>query len=284
MNAHRDEFPVELMARVLEVSRTGFYAWLKHQPGPRQEERSRFDAEVLAEFEKAKKCYGSIRIMEALHKRGRSCNRKRVTRSLKRQGLRARPPRKYVVTTDSKHSFPIVPNLLERNFSADYPDLKYVSDITYLPCLQGWLYLVVFIDLFSRRVVGWYVSHSLKHDTVLAAFYRAVGLRGSLRGLILHSDRGVQYCCGGFTDVMRLNGVVQSMSRKGDCWDNAVAESFFANLKREMLGNYVFFDLEDAQRRLFEFIEVFYNRQRLHSALGYVSPVEFEELRWQKCA
>jgi len=284
MNSHRDEFPVELMARVLDVSRTGFYAWLKRQPSARQEERARFDAEVQIEFEKSKERYGSIRITRALHRRGRSCDRKRVVRSLKRQGLRARRPRKFVATTDSQHSFPVARNLLKRNFSADYPDQKYVSDITYLPCLQGWLYLAVFIDLFSRRVVGWCVSHSLKHDTVLAAFYRVVRLRGSVRGVIVHSDRGVQYCCGGFTDVMKLNGVIQSMSRKGDCWDNAVAESFFAILKREMLGNYVFLDLEDAQRRLFEYIEVEYNRQRLHSALGYVPPVEFEELRWQKSA
>jgi transposase InsO family protein len=284
MNANRDEFPVELMARALDVSRTGFYAWLKRKPSIRQQEQVLFDAEVHEEFDKSKGRYGRERVARALRRRGRSCNRKRVARSLKRQGLRARQPRKFVATTDSQHSFPVAPNILERNFSADYPDQKYVSDITYLPCLQGWLYLAVFIDLFSRRVVGWCVSHSLKHDTVLVAFYRAVGIRGSLRGLIVHSDRGVQYCCGGFADVMKLNGVIQSMSRKGDCWDNAVAESFFAILKREMLGDYVFLDVEDAQRRLFEFIELEYNRQRLHSALGYVPPVEFEELRWQKSA
>lgn len=284
MNEHRDEFPVELMARVLDVSRAGFYSWLKRQPSLRKKEQAHFDAEVRSEFEQSKERYGTIRITRALHRRGRSCDKKRVTRSLRRQGLNVRRPKKFVATTDSKHSYPVAPNLLERNFSAEYPDQKWVGDITYLPCLQGWLYLAVFIDLFSRRIVGWCVSHSLKHDTALAAFYRAVWLRGFVRGLILHTDRGVQYCCGGFTDVMKLNGVVQSMSRKGDCWDNAVAESFFAILKREMLGNYVFLDLADAQRRLFEFIEVDYNRHRLHSALGYVPPVEFEEVRWQKSA
>ncbi len=284
MNAHRDEFPVELMARALDVSRTGYYVWLKREPSPRQKEQVLFDAEVRNTFEQSKGHYGRERVTRALRRKGRTCNKNRVARSLKRQGLRARQPRKFVVTTNSKHSFPVAENLLNRNFTAERLNQKLVSDITYLPCLQGWLYLAVFIDLFSRRVVGWCVSHSLKHDTVLTAFYRAVGERGSVRGTILHTDRGVQYCCGGFTEVMRLNGVVQSMSRKGDCWDNAVAESFFAILKREMMGDYVFIDEEDGRRRLFEFIEVEYNRQRLHSALGYVPPVEFEELKLQKCA
>lgn len=284
MRTNQKDFPVERMAQVLGVSRAGYYAWLRRKPSSREQEQTFFDTEVRAEFEKSKRRYGSIRITRALHRRGRSCDRKRVARSLKRQGLRARRSRKFVATTDSRHSFPVAQNLLGRNFEADAPNQKWVSDITYLPCLQGWLYLAVFIDLFSRRVVGWRVSHSLKHDMVLAAFYRAIGARGPVHGLILHSDRGVQYCCGGFTGAMKLHGVVQSMSRKGDCWDNAIAESFFAILKREMLGDYVFVDLADAQQRLFEFIEAEYNRQRLHSAIGYVPPVEFEEVRWQKCA
>ena len=284
MKAHRNEFPVGMMARVLDVSRAGFYAALSRQPSTRHRAQVEFDVAVRTTFEQSRGHYGRDRVTRALHRRGRACNRKRVARSLKRQGLRARQPRKFVATTDSRHSFPVAPNLLQRNFSAEYPNQKWVSDITYLPCLQGWLYLAVFIDLYSRRVVGWCVSHSLKHDTVLAAFYRAAGDRGWVRGIILHTDRGVQYCCGGFTEVMALNGIIQSMSRKGDCWDNAVAESFFSTLKREMMEDYIFVDLADAQRRLFKYIEIEYNRQRLHSALGYVPPVEFEELRWQKSA
>jgi transposase InsO family protein len=284
MKTHRDEFPVEMMARILDVSRAGFYAALSRPPSARHLVQVEFDCEVREEFEKSRGHYGRDRVTRALRRRGRSCNRKRVARSLKRQGLRARPARKFIATTDSRHSFPVAPNLLERNFTAERPNQKWVSDITYLPCLQGWLYLAVFIDLYSRRVVGWCVSHSLKHETVLTAFYRAAGGRGTVRGIILHTDRGVQYCCNGFTEAMALYGVIQSMSRKGDCWDNAVAESFFSTLKREMLEDYIFVDLADAQRRLFKYIEVEYNRQRLHSALGYVPPVEFEQLRWQKSA
>lgn len=284
MKDYRDEFSVQRMAKVLKVSRAGFYVWLKRKQSPRQQETIAFDAAVKAEFEQSRKCYGRERITEALRRHGRSCGRKRVSRSLKRQGLRARRPRKFIATTNSKHSFPVAQNLLARNFDADRPNQKWVSDITYLPCRKGWLYLAIILDLYSRRVVGWYVSHSLKHDTVLAAFYRATRERGSVRGTILHSDQGVQYCCAAFTSVMAWFGVVQSMSRKGNCWDNAVAESFFSTLKAEMLGDYVFEDLADAERRLFDHIEVFYNRQRLHSALGNIPPVEFEELRWQKCA
>jgi putative transposase len=284
MKRYRDEFSVKRMAKVLRVSRPGYYDWLKRKPSLRHQEMAVFDAAVKAEFEKSRKCYGRVRITEALHRGGRSCGHKRVSRSLGRQRLRAKQPKKFIVTTDSKHSFPVAQNLLARNFSAERPNQKWVSDITYLPCAKGWLYLAVIIDLYSRRVVGWCVSHSLRHDTVLTAFYRATGQRGAVRGTILHSDRGTQYCCTGFTAAMKLSGIVQSMSRKGNCWDNAVAESFFSALKREMLGDYVFRDLADAERRLFDHIEVFYNRQRLHSALGNVPPVEFEELKWQKCA
>jgi transposase InsO family protein len=284
MKDNRDKFSVKKMADVLDVSRAGFYAWLNRKPSLRQQETTAFDAAVKAEFEQAKSRYGRERITKALHRRGRTCGRKRVSRSLGRQGLRARRPRKFIATTNSKHPFPVAENLLQRNFHTERANQVCVSDITYLPCRTGWLYLAVFIDLFSRRVVGWCVSHSLKHDTVLKALYQVARLRGTLRGMIMHSDRGVQYCCTGFTVATAMLGIIQSMSRKGDCWDNAVAESFFSTLKTEMVGNYVFEDLPDAERRLFEYIEVFYNRQRLHSTLGYVPPVEFEELRWQKCA
>jgi len=284
MKEHRDEFPVELMARALDVSRTGYYTWLKRSPSFRQQAQVRFDEAVLIEFEKSKERYGCERVAKALKRQGQPCTKNRVARSLKRQRLHAHAPKKFKTTTDSRHEYPIAENILNRNFTAESPNQKWVGDITYLPSLHGWLYLAVFIDLYSRRVVGWHISDSLKHDSALAAFYRAAGARGSVRDLILHTDRGVQYCCTGFTDVMKLCGVVQSMSRKGNCWDNAVAESFFSTLKREMLGNYVFLDLQDAEKRLFEYIEVEYNRQRLHSSIGYVPPVEFEEVRLRKSA
>jgi transposase InsO family protein len=282
MTSHRDEFPVEMMARVLTVSRSGYYAFLGRKPGSRRQEQMRFDVAVHTEFQKSKERYGGIRIARALGEQGIHCTRKRVGRSMQRQALHPRQSRLFVATTDSRHDFPVAANLLNRDFHAERPNQKWVSDITYLPCLGGWLYLAVFIDLFSRRVVGWCVSHSLKHDTVLSAFYRAVRNRGSILGLMVHGDRGVQYCCGGFRDAMKLFGVVQSMSRKGNCWDNAVAESFFSTVKREMLGEYVFVDETDAEQKLFEYIEAEYNRNRMHGAIGYRSPVDFENIRLRK--
>ena len=280
MKQHCHEFPVKRMATVLEVSRSGYYAWLRNEQSPFRRRQAVFDAEVKTHFQKKKHRYGRRRLAVALSKQGVHCSINRVGRSLRRQGLRARQTPKFITTTDSKHAHAVSENLLERTFQAEKPDQVWVTDITYLPCKNGWLYLVVFIDLFARKVVGWHVSHSLKHQSVLIAFDRAVGHRGFIRGLIIHSDRGVQYCCDGFRKTMRLYGVVQSMSRKGDCWDNAVAESFFATLKKELPDGHVFAGLDEAERYLFEYIEIDYNRQHPHSTLGYQSPVEFEEQYW----
>jgi putative transposase len=165
---------------------------------------------------------------------------------MNRQGLTARRPKRFIATTDSNHSYRVARNLLKRDFHTDRPDEAWVSDITYLRAAGGWLYLTTFIDLYSRKIVGWKVSRSLGHEPVVAAFERAARSRGNLAGLIIHSDRGVQYCCEGFKKTMKLYGCKQSMSRKGDCWDNAVAESFFSTLKRELVGDYCFSSLEDA--------------------------------------
>ncbi len=201
-----------------------------------------------------------------------------------RQALRSKVRRKFVVTTDTKHDLKASPNLLNRDFETDCPDKVWVSDITYLPSRAGWLFLAVFIDLFSRRVVGWCVCTSLGHETVLTALSRAVWQRRPDPGLMIHSDRGIQYCCEGFRQTIHTHQVVQSMSRKGNCWDNAAAESFFRSLKTEWLYHVDLIYLDHAQRELFEYIERFYNNQRLHAYLDYVSPATSERLTPQKAA
>jgi putative transposase len=280
MKDHQEEFPVGRMASVLGVSRSGFYAWFKEARSAVQGKQNEFDRTLKALFLKRKNRYGRRRLSAELRRSGIPCSENRVARSMIRQNLRARQSRKYIATTDSRHSYGVSPNLLERNFRTDKPNQVWVTDITYLPSKEGWLYLVVFIDLYGRRVVGWNVSRSLKHSSVLVAFYRAVRTRGPLRGLIIHSDRGIQYCCEGFRQEMAVYGVMQSMSRKGDCWDNAVAESFFATLKKELPSKVAFRDLVEAERYLFEYIEIEYNRVRLHSTLGYLPPSEYEDRYW----
>jgi transposase InsO family protein len=199
-------------------------------------------------------------------------------------GLRFKVRRKYRVTTDSKHHFPVAPNRLERNFSAEAPNQVWVSDISYLATRSGWLYLTVIIDLFSRLVVGWALSSSLSHEMVLAALKRAVRSRRPAKGLIFHSDRGLQYACTDFRTELAEHGFIQSMSRKGDCWDNAVAESFFGMMKTELVYHEKYSGHPDALRSVFEYIEAFYNRQRRHSALEYLSPAEYEKRKWKRCA
>ena len=199
-------------------------------------------------------------------------------------GLRSKVRRKYRVTTDSKHHFPIAPNLLERNFTAEFPNKVWVSDITYLATRTGWLYLTVIIDLFSRMVVGWALSSSLSHEMVVTALKRAIKNRRPGKGLIFHSDRGVQYACTDFRKELGKHEFVQSMSRKGNCWDNAVAESFFGVMKTELVYHERYEGHQDTLHSIFEYIEVFYNRERKHSTIGYLTPVEYEKQNLRFCA
>jgi transposase InsO family protein len=208
----------------------------------------------------------------------------RVAKRMRLAGLRSKIRRNYRVTTNSKHDFPIAPNRLERNFTAAAPDKVWVSDITYLATRSGWLYLTVIIDLFSRMVVGWALSSSLSHEMVVTALKRAIRRRHPAKGLIFHSDRGVQYACTDFRKVLDAHGFTQSMSRKGDCWDNAVAESFFGIMKTELVYHEKYEGRKDTLHSIFEYIEAFYNRQRRHSALGYLSPAEYEKQKLKLCA
>jgi putative transposase len=283
MKDHSSEFSVERMANVFAVSRSGYYSWHDRAQSERSRDQQLFDLEVKSAFTAGNGKYGRDRIRLALGLRGCKASRKRVGASMTRQGLRFKPKRRFKVTTQSKHGFPIAQNLLNRNFTVQAPNQTWVTDITYLPSRVGWLYLTVFIDLFSRLVVGWCVSTSLGHEGVLEALYRAIWRRKPPAGLMIHSDRGVQYCCDGFRRVIASNHFVQSMSRKGNCWDNAVSESFFGTLKTEWLPDVDICDRAHAERELFKYIEQFYNGQRIHTTIG-MPPIMFEKRKFQECA
>jgi len=265
-----------MMCRALSVSRSGFYAWQLRKPSPRVHHEARLRHKVRSLYRKSRGRYGSPRIHAELKAEGERCGRKRVERLMREESLVARPKRRYHTTTNSKHCHEIAPNLLQRDFTAEAPDRVWVSDITYVPTRQGWLYLAVVLDLATRAVVGWAMRPTLEAAVAIDALTMAVARRHPERGLIHHSDRGVQYASGAYQDLLVHHGLRCSMSRKGDCWDNAVAESFFATLEWELLEGSDWHTHAEAKRALFEFLEIWYNRQRRHSTLGYQSPAEYE--------
>lgn len=268
---------VEKMARVLEVSRSGYYAWLRREPSRRDREGAELVEQIRDIQENtAKFRYGSPRITRELMKRGFRVGHNRVARLMRANGLNARPRKKFRVTTMSAHKHPAAPNLLNREFRPERANVAWASDITYIATGEGWLYLCVVIDLYSRRVIGWAMSKSLSADIVLSAFWMAVKGRKAPSGVIFHSDRGVQYASKRFRRVLRGRRFRQSMSRRGNCWDNACVESFFKTLKTELIGKTIYPSRKAAERAIFEYIEVFYNRVRTHSTLGYLTPEEFE--------
>lgn len=277
MRAEKANFPLSLMCRMLEVSRSGFYAWLSRPLAKRLCEERRLVVHIHDVFASSKARYGSPRVHAELHARGLAVGRHRVARLMRRERLRARAQRRFIHTTDSRHDHPVAPNLVERRFQAEAPNRLWAGDITYIPTEQGWLFLAVLIDLFSRRVVGWGMSRRIDTQLVLATLSMAVDARQPSPGLVHHSDRGVQYASREYRAALEEHGIVCSMSRVGDCWDNAVVESFFSSLKTELMTDGSFKTIEEARTKLFEYLEVFYNRRRLHSVLGYRSPEAFEE-------
>ncbi len=277
MDEHRQEFSVVAMAQVLAVSRSGYYRWRSGSaPGPRARARAVLDERVRDRFERHRGRYGAPRITEELRELGYPYDEKTVAGSLRRQRLRARAARRFKATTDSKHNLPVAPNLLEQDFTATEANQKWVQDITYLWTEQGWLYLAVVIDLYSRQVIGWAMSERMKATLVCDALRMAQFRRGMPRGVIVHSDRGSQYCSVAFQALLSKHGLLCSMSKRGDCYDNACAESFFHSLKVELTHGRGYVTREQARHELFEYIETYYNRIRRHSALGYVSPAAFE--------
>jgi putative transposase len=265
---------VSELCRALKVSRAGFYTWCKRP----ESERARADCllalKVAESHERSSRRYGSPRVHRDLKKQDIAISRKRVIRLMQEQGLVGRPPPRFVVTTDSAHELEIAPNLLDRNFTASAPNQRWVGDITYLKTPEGWLYLAVIIDLFSRFVVGWAVSPVIDRHLVLKALEMALKRRGHADGRMFHSDRGSQYASEDHRKALVASGITCSMSRKGNCHDNAVSESWFSTLKFE-LGD-TFASHAEADRQLFDYIERFFNQQRMHSTLDYLSPAEFE--------
>mgnify|MGYP003610129863 CR=1 FL=1 len=276
---------MDKVCQSLSVSRSGFYLWSDPQPGKREEENTRLEQEIQKIHMEYKERYGSPRIHAELKDRGFACNHKRVERVMKEKGIRSKRAKKMkVVTTDSKHSLPVAENLLGRDFNPPGPNQVWVGDITYIQTGEGWVYLATVIDLWSRKVVGWETSDSMETGLVITALERACASRVRPEGVIFHSDRGSQYASHDFRLSLEQNGVIQSMSRKGDCWDNACAESFFKTLKAEEVFHRKYQTKEEARMSIFEFIEVFYNRQRKHSYLGYLSPEEFERCKTKQVA
>lgn len=271
-------FPVAVICRLLAVSPSGYYASLE-RPVSAHGQRDRDLAEkVSAAHIASKRRYGSPRIHADLKAAGQRVARKRVARIMRENKLAARTRRRFRTTTDSKHSFPIAPNVLKRDFSATAPDQAWVTDITFLWTKQGWLYLAVILDLFSRRVVGWATSENVDRYLALAALDMALTKRRPAPGIVHHSDRGSTYAADDYQKALQTRGFECSMSRKGDCWDNAVAESFFATLKREVENIDAFESRAGATLAVGEYIDGFYNIRRRHSAINYNSPIEFELL------
>lgn len=283
IDAEKAHYPVDVLCAVLEVSRSGYYAW-KRRPAPaRAKADEQLGVEIVAAHRRSRGTYGSPRVHADLRAKGLRVGKKRVERLMREKGIAAQRKRRFRRTTDSNHQSPIAPNVLERDFTQEAPNQAWVTDVTYIFTAEGWLYLAVMIDLFSRRVVGWATSDTNDRGLALEALNQALRARRPHVGLVHHSDRGSPYASEDYRNALRDRGITASMSRTGDCWDNAVAESFFATLKGELVDHERYTTRAAAVASIGDYIERFYNPQRRHSHLGYVSPIEFE-LRSQTAA
>ena len=274
----KKEFPVHRLCRVLGVSQSGYFAWKGRPACRRQHEDMVLLSQVRSAFALSHGTYGSPRMTRELQANGLAVGRRRTARLMRENGLRARQKRRFRRTTDSHHAWPIAPNLLDQDFSADGPDQKWGSDISYIWTREGWLYLAVVIDLFARRVVGWAVADRLHRELALTALRKALIMRRPAPGLIHHADRGSQYCSMDYQAELRKHGILISMSGKGNCYNNAVVESFFKTLKSELVWRTMFETRPDAERAIGRYIDGFYNPVRRHSALDFTSPAQFEKM------
>jgi transposase InsO family protein len=264
------------MCSALEVSEAGYYAWAGREPSAGERRRDRLVAAIEVIHAEVKGRYGSPRMAAELTARGHPCSENTVAALMKTHGIRAKAPKRFVRTTDSRHGLPVADNVLDRGFDPDRPNAAWSADITYIPTADGWLYLAVVEDLFSRMIVGWAMDQTMTSRLVVDALGMAIRRRLPAAGLVAHSDRGSQYASDHYRSVLRTNGITCSMSRKAQCWDNAPVESFFASLKRELVHDERYTTRPEATASIFEYVEAFYNRVRRHSALGQVSPAEFE--------
>jgi putative transposase len=278
ISENKGRYPVSVMSDVLGVSAKSYYHWLRCPESSRAKENRMILEEIRRIRRGKKRCYGSPRVHRELLDRGFCCSRKRVERLMRENGIRARFKKKFRRTTDSKHDYPVAPNLLKRCFEINEPDRVWVSDITYIYTDEGWLYLATVMDLYSRRIVGWSMNERMTERLVIDALEMAVGARRPAPGLLHHSDRGSQYAGRKYQEKLKKHGMLCSMSRKGDCWDNAVMESFYRSLKVESDYSVKYKTRKEAKRDIFMYIEMFYNRIRRHSYLGYKSPEEYEML------
>lgn len=276
---HTKMFPVAVMCRVLQVSASGYYAWFERAPSQRQQRREMLKKAVCQSYEASKRVYGYRKVhKDVMEQPALPCCGETVRMIMHELGLCAKTKRKYVVTTDSKHGLPVAQNVLNRDFEPSAPNKKWVADITYIRTQEGWLYLAAVMDLFGRRIVGWATSACIDTDLVITALHRAIQQRGPGAGLLHHSDRGVQYASHAFQEQLDWMKITCSMSRKANCWDNACMERFFKSLKGEWIGNTIYTNREMAHAAIFEYIEMFYNTQRRHAALGYLAPVQYQAL------
>jgi putative transposase len=277
IDGHREEFTIAAMCRILEVSVSGYYGWLKRAKSKRAQENELLLSKIQAIYKESRNQYGSPKVYRKLRQRGEAVNHKRVERLMRDNCIKAKRVKKFKATTDSRHGGPVTENVLDRAFKVSEPDKVWVSDITYVWTDEGWLYLAIFLDLFSRMVVGWSMSERMTSDLVVSAFLMGQRRRGGRVSPLIHSGRGSQYASDSFRQQLATHSCQQSMSRRGNCWDNAVAESFFSVLKLELVADERFKNRREAIDSIFEYIEVFYNRSRIHSAASYLSPAEYEE-------
>ncbi len=275
---HAVRYPVRLMCRALKVSPAGFYAWYERPESARTQANRRLLVEIRAIHRESRRTYGSRSHWHALRKQGRRVGENRIARLMRCEGIRAKTVKKWRATTDSKHKLPVAANTLDRQFTVTAPNRVWAGDITYVWTEEGWFYLAVVLDLFSRAVIGFSMGARLTADLAIQALTMALWRRTPEAGLLHHSDRGIQYAATGYQQIMSDHGIECSMSRKGNCWDNACVESFFGTLKKELIHHRRYLTREEARQEIFEYIEVFYNRMRRHSTLGYYSPAEFEAM------
>jgi transposase InsO family protein len=276
MKDHNHCFAVERMSKVLGVSRSGYYVFLQGHTPKRAQENAHLLQHIKTAHESSRGTYGSLRIQAVLKSRGIHAGKHRIARLMRKHGIRAKMNRRFKVTTHSKHNLPVMENKLQQNFKAEAINQKWVSDISYISTHEGWLYIAVILDLFSRKVIGLAMAERMTQELVITSFRQALGRRRTSLGLIHHSDRGSQYASLQFQELLKKQGVICSMSAKGNCYDNAVAESFFHTLKTELVYQTYYQTRQQAKESIFEYIEGFYNCKRLHSYLGYMSPNAFE--------
>lgn len=277
IKGNQNTHAVELLCQELEVSRSGYYSWLTRPESKRACENQQLKKAIIESFESSRKTYGYRRVHWSLQAQKKMCGKHRVARLMKSLKLQPKTKKKFKATTNSKHKFPVHSNHLQRDFTPRQVNQSWVSDITYIATNEGWLYLAVVMDLYSRQIVGWAMDNRMTDMLVIDALKMALFRRHIASGLLLHSDRGSQYASHAYQAVLKNHGIICSMSRKGNCWDNAAMESFFRSIKVECIYHQSFKTREEAKMIIFDYIEIFYNRQRRHSTLNYLSPVDYEK-------